>query len=446
MVTKGPLLVRPRNRKLRTRSNAAYREALLHFPGGVNSPVRSWRSVGFAEQGPFFVAAAKGAELVDLDGQRYVDFVGSWGALILGHAPSRVVAAIRKQATRGASYGCPTELETRLARRVKERMPSIEKLRFVSSGTEAVMHALRVARGFTGRDKIVKFEGCYHGASDGLLVKAGSGAATFGIPDSAGVPASVAQQTLTLPFNALPALRALLVEHGAEVAAIVVEPVVGNAGVLAPEEGFLQGLAECAKGSGALLLFDEVMTGFRLGSGGAQERYGVMPDLTTLGKILGGGLPCAAFGGRAEVMERVAPLGPVYQAGTLSGNPLAMAAGLTTLDHLSQPEPYARLEETSSEVQRVLEAAASASGWLEKICINRVGSMLTIFFRAGPVRNFSEAQQSDTAAYGRFFRGMLERGVYFPPSQFEAAFVNLAMGPKELKRVARAAKETFANL
>jgi glutamate-1-semialdehyde 2,1-aminomutase len=438
--------MRPKRHRSGARCRSAYQDSLQLFPGGVNSPVRSWRSVGLADEGPFFVLRGQGAELIDLDGRRYVDLVCSWGALILGHAPGRVVAAIRKQARRGTSYGCPTELETRLARRVRRFFPSIEKLRFVSSGTEAVMHALRLARGFTGREKIVKFEGCYHGASDALLVKAGSGAATFGVPDSAGVPASVAQHTLTVPFNDLAALRAVLAAHARQVAAVVVEPVVGNAGVLIPEEGFLAGLAEAARQAGALLIFDEVMTGFRLAPGGAQELYGVKPDLTTMGKILGGGLPCAAYGGRADVMDKVSPLGPVYQAGTLSGNPLAMAAGLATLEALMQPGRYAQLEEISAGVARVLLDAAAAAGRREKVCLNRVGAMFTLFFRPGPVRNFGDAQASDTQAYARFFRGMLAGGVYLPPSQFEAAFVNLALGAKELKRIAQAAHSAFRGM
>jgi glutamate-1-semialdehyde 2,1-aminomutase len=430
----------------RTRSKRAQQEALRCFPGGVNSPVRSWRAVGFQEDGPFFVLRGRRAELVDLDGNRYLDLVGSWGPLILGHAPSRVVQAIRRQVRRGASYGCPTELETRLARRVQAVFPSMQKMRFVSSGTEAVMHALRLARGFTGRDQLIKFEGCYHGASDALLVKAGSGAATFGVPDSAGVPAALAALTLTVPFNDAAAVRRALAAHREQVAAVVLEPVVGNAGVLIPEEGFLAAVADGARAAGALLIFDEVMTGFRVAPGGAQQLYGLAPDLTTLGKILGGGLPCAAFGGRAEIMDRVAPLGPVYQAGTLSGNPLAMAAGLAALEVLLTPGNYVRLEETGAAAARILLDAASAGGWSGKVCLNRVGSMFTLFFRPGPVRDFAEARGSDTQAYGRFFRGMLERGVYFPPSQFEAAFVNLAWGPKELKRLARAARATFANL
>lgn len=430
----------------RRRSQEAFKEASTHFPGGVNSPVRSWRSVGMNEEGPFFVARAKGPELVDLDGKRYVDFVGSWGPMILGHGHAKVIQALRKQAQRGVSYGCPTDLESRLARRVKRVLPSIEKLRFVSSGSEAVMHALRLARGFTKREKILKFEGCYHGASDAVLVKAGSGAATFGVPDSAGVPESVAQHTLTVPYNDLAAAREAIAGAKGNLAAVILEPIVGNSGVLPPEPGFLEGLAKAAKDAGALLIFDEVMTGFRVGPFSAQGLFGIKPDLTTLGKILGGGLPCAAYGGRADVMDSVAPLGPVYQAGTLSGNPLAMAAGIATLDELKDKACYERLEKLSAQVVTSIAQAAQDAGWGEKICINRVGSMFTVFFCKGPVRNFAEAKAADGAAFGRFFRGMLARGVYLPPSPFEAAFVNLAFRPKDLKRIARAARETFAEL
>ncbi|HYG74909.1 MAG TPA: glutamate-1-semialdehyde 2,1-aminomutase [Planctomycetota bacterium] len=426
-----------------TRSAKAFAEASQNFPGGVNSPVRSWRSVG---GDPFFVSYAKGAELVDLDGNRYVDFVGSWGPMILGHCQSKVVAAIRKQAVRGASFGAPTELETRLGQRVRKLVPSLELLRFVSSGTEACMHAVRVARGFTGREKIIKFEGCYHGASDPMLVKAGSGVATFGLPDSAGVNASTAANTLTAPFNDLAAVRELLSVNKGQIAAIILEPVVGNAGVLIPHKGFLQGLRDAASDSGAVLIFDEVMTGFRLAPGGAQQFYGIKPDMTTLGKIIGGGLPCAAYGGRREIMEKVAPIGPVYQAGTLSGNPLAMAAGVATLQQLEDSGVYEQLETISATVEKSLRDAAAAAGWAERICINRVGSMFTLFFCKGPVTNFADAKNADAKVYAKFFRAMLQHGVYLPPSQFEAAFVNLAMDRKILKRVAKAARAAFAAL
>lgn len=398
------------------------------------------------EEGPFFVLRGQGAELIDLDGNRYLDFVSSWGPLILGHAPHAVIAAVRKQARRGVTYGCPTELETRLARQVRRAFPSLERLRFVSSGTEAVQHALRLARGFTRRDLVLKFDGCYHGSSDSVLVKAGSGAATFGVPDSAGVPEALARLTLTASFNDLPAVRRMLMEHAGQAAAVILEPVVGNAGVLPPAPGFLEGVAEAARAAGAVLIFDEVMTGFRLAFGGAQERYGVRPDLTTLGKVLGGGLPCAAYGGRAELMNLVAPDGPVYQAGTLSGNPLAMAAGVATLKELQDPENYLRLESLGEEVERILREGAAAGGWSDRVCVNRAGSMFTLFFRPPPVRSFEEARASDTEAFGRFFRGLLSRGVYFPASQFEAAFVSLAFGPRELKRFAQAVRASFANL
>lgn len=434
---------RERRERRTKRSEAAFQEACGFFPGGVNSPVRSWKSVGGA---PFFVARGKGALLTDVDGNRYVDFVGSWGPLILGHCHSAVVTAIRKQARNGSSFGAPTELESRLAALVRKAFPSIERLRFVSSGTEACMHAVRVARGFTGREKIVKFAGCYHGASDAMLVQAGSGVATFGLPDSAGVPASAAAHTLTAPFNDLAAVRALLQANPGQVAAIIVEPVVGNAGVLLPAEGFLQGLATCAKEAGALLICDEVMTGFRVAWGGAQEVFGITPDLTTLGKILGGGLPCAAYGGRAEIMERVAPLGPVYQAGTLSGNPLAMAAGLATLKELRRPGVYERLESISRSVAGTLLEAAQAAGWGERVCVNRMGSMFTLFFCPGPVTDYAGAKRADAGLYARFFRAMLEGGVYLPPSQFEAAFTNLAMDEAIVKRVRNAARAAFASL
>jgi glutamate-1-semialdehyde 2,1-aminomutase len=427
-----------KNHSRATRSLAAHKEACAIFPGGVNSPVRSWKSVGGE---PFFVAKAKGAELVDLDGNRYIDFIGSWGAMILGHCQSKVVAAVRKQAQRGFSFGAPTELETRLGLLVRKAFPSMERLRFVSSGTEACMHALRVARGFTGREKIVKFEGCYHGASDPVLVKAGSGVATFGLPDSAGVPASAAALTLTAPYNDLKALNALLAGNPGQVAAVIVEPVVGNAGVLIPTPEFLSGLVEAAHAAGALLICDEVMTGFRLSSGGAQKRLNIQPDLTTLGKIVGGGLPCAAYGGRKEIMDKVAPLGPVYQAGTLSGNPLAMAAGIETLRQLSEKGVYEQLEATSAEICDSLLTAAREAG--HAACLNRVGSMFTLFFCAGPVTNFAEAKAADAEKYARFFRALLAEGVYLPPSQFEAAFVSLPMNRKTIARVKRAAQKAM---
>ena len=434
---------KPARVKSSRRSAAAFKEACNLFPGGVNSPVRSWKSVG---GDPFVVAKAKGAELIDLDGNRYVDLIGSWGPMILGHCQSKVVAAVRKQATRGSSFGAPSELESRLAQKVQKFFPSMERMRFVSSGTEACMHALRVARGFTGREKIIKFEGCYHGASDPMLVKAGSGVATLGLPDSAGVPATTAANTLTAPFNDLAAVKELISANSGQVAAIILEPVVGNAGLLPPKPGFLQELSSLAKSAGALLIFDEVMTGFRLSRGGAQELFGMKPDMTTLGKIIGGGLPCAAYGGRADIMERVAPLGPVYQAGTLSGNPLAMAAGIATLDQLQDKRVYDELEKISATLCGSLLDAAREAGWDKKVCLNRAGSMFTLFFCAGPVTNFAEAKAADAKLYAKFFRAMLEQGVYFPPSQFEAAFANLAMDRKILKRIRQSAEKAFGKL
>jgi len=422
------------------RSEAAFAESQQLFPGGVNSPVRSWRSVG---GNPFFVASAKGAELRDVDGNRYVDFIGSWGPMILGHGNAQVVAAIRKQAQHGCSFGAPSELESRLGRLVQKAFPSIEMLRFVSSGTEACMYAIRAARGFTGREKILKFEGCYHGASDSMLVKAGSGVATFGLPDSAGVLPTTANATLTAPFNDLAAVKQIFSANSGQIAAVVLEPVVGNAGTLLPEAGFLQGLRELCTQAGAVLIFDEVMTGFRLSVGGAQQLFKITPDLTTLGKIIGGGLPCAAYGGKKEIMEKIAPLGPIYQAGTLSGNPLAMVAGIATLKQLREPGVYATLEEISTEIGNAILNAAKNTGWDKRICLNRLGSMFTLFFCAGPVRNFADAKAADATLYGKFFRELLKQGVYFPPSQFEAAFVNLAMNPKLIRRTARAVEAAF---
>ncbi|MEI6234585.1 MAG: glutamate-1-semialdehyde 2,1-aminomutase [Planctomycetota bacterium] len=434
---------KPSSSRKTTRSSKAFKKASELFPGGVNSPVRSWRSVG---GDPFFVHSATGTWLRDIDGNRYVDFIGSWGPMILGHGHKDVISAVRKQAKRGFSYGAPTEIESTLGDLVRKAFPAIEKMRFCSSGTEACMHAIRVARGFTGRSKIIKFEGCFHGASDAVLVKAGSGVATFGLPDSAGVPAQSAGNTLTTPFNDLPAIRALFELNKGEIAAVIVEPVVGNAGVLIPQNHFLKELSALTKAEGTLLILDEVMTGFRVSRGGAQQQYGVEPDMTTIGKIIGGGLPCAGYGGRAEIMNCVAPLGPVYQAGTLSGNPLAMAAGIATLKALAKPGVYAELESISAELEQSLLSAAHTAGWSERICINRVGSMFTLFFCKGPVNDFAEAKNADGKLYAAFFRALLEHGVYFPPSQFEAAFVNLAMDRKALKRCAKAFHAAFTSL
>jgi glutamate-1-semialdehyde 2,1-aminomutase len=420
------------------RSRQLYEDARRYFPGGVNSPVRAFRAVGGE---PFFVAHASGSRITDVDGKSYIDYVGSWGPMILGHAHPRVVAAIQKAAEAGTSYGAPTELETRLARLIQAAFPSMERMRFVSSGTEACMSALRVARGFTRRDAIVKFEGCYHGHADSLLVKAGSGALTFGVPDSLGVPADLARHTLTLPYNDPDAVAAVFAERGKEIAAIIVEPVAGNMGVIPPRPGFLEGLREVTRQHGTLLLFDEVITGFRIAWGGAQETSGVRPDLTCLGKIVGGGLPVGVYGGRADILEQVAPLGPIYQAGTLSGNPLAMAAGIETLTLLQAPGFYADLEAKGGRLAEGLSRAAGAARI--PVQTNRVGSMLTTFFTATAVTDYATAKTADTERYGAFLRAMLERGVSLAPSQFEAAFISAAHTPEDLDATIAAALEAL---
>ena len=420
------------------RSRQLFEEAARYFPGGVNSPVRAFRAVGGE---PFFVARASGSRITDVDGRTYIDYVGSWGPMILGHAHPRVVAAIQKAAEAGTSYGAPTEMETRLARLVQAAFPSLERMRFVSSGTEACMSALRVARGFTGRNGIVKFEGGYHGHGDSLLVKAGSGGLTFGVPDSLGVPGELARHTLTLPYNDLEAVRALFGARGSEIAGIIVEPVAGNMGVVPPRPGFLEGLREVTRRHGALLILDEVITGFRVAHGGAQELYGITPDLTCLGKIVGGGLPVAVYGGRADIMEMVAPLGSIYQAGTLSGNPLAMAAGAETLTLLQAPGVYADLEAKGARLARGLAEAAAACRVPAQV--NRVGSMLTAFFTAGPVDDYASVTRADANLYGSFFRAMLDRGVSLAPSQFEAAFVSLAHTAEDLDATIVAARESL---
>jgi len=420
------------------RSRQLFAEAVGYFPGGVNSPVRAFRAVG---GDPFFVASAKGSRITDVDGRTYIDYVGSWGPMILGHAHPRVVAAIQRAAEAGTSYGAPTELEIRLARLVRAAFPALERMRFVSSGTEACMSALRVARGFTRRDGIVKFEGGYHGHADSLLVKAGSGAMTFGVPDSLGVPADLARHTRTLPYNDLSAVRAAFAERGQEVAAVIVEPVAGNMGVVVPRPDFLAGLREITRRHGALLIFDEVITGFRVAWGGAQERFGIRPDLTCLGKIVGGGLPVGVYGGRADIMEQVAPLGAVYQAGTLSGNPLAMAAGVETLTLLQAPRVYDDLEAKGARLETGLREAAAAAGVPAQV--SRVGSMLTAFFTATPVTDYATAKTADAKRYGAFFRAMLARGVSLAPSQFEAAFVSLAHTTEDLEVTIAAARESL---
>lgn len=411
----------------RPTSEKLFLEAQRHIPGGVSSPVRAFRAVGGT---PPFLVRGEGAYVWDADGNRYLDYVLSWGPLILGHAHPEVVARVKEVAERGLTFGAPHPLEAELAQAVKRAFPQVELVRFVNSGTEATMSALRLARGYTGRKYIVKFRGNYHGHADGLLVEAGSGALTLGVPSSAGVPQEYARLTLVLEYNDPEALRALLKERGEEIAAIIFEPVVGNAGVLVPTEDFLKALHE-AKDYGVLLIADEVMTGFRLSFGGATERFGLKPDLVTLGKVLGGGLPAAAYGGRREVMEQVAPLGPVYQAGTLSGNPLAMAAGLATLEILEKnPGYYARLEAVGARLEAGLEEVLSRKGIPH--AVNRVGSMLTVFFTEGPVRTFAEAKRTDTELFKRFFHGLLDRGVYWPPSNFEAAFLSILHGEEEV--------------
>ena len=421
------------------KSEKAYAEAKQLIPGGVNSPVRAFAAVGGR---PPFIRSGKGSRITDIDGNEYIDYVCSWGPLILGHCDQDVVAAVKAAADLGSSFGAPTLAETSLARMIADAYPSIERVRMVNSGTEATMSAIRVARGFTGRSKIVKFEGCYHGHADGLLVKAGSGAATFGTPTSLGVPEEYAKLTICLPFNDLNAVKRTCDDAGREIACIIIEPVVGNMGVLPPKPGFLEGLREITAKHGIVLIFDEVMTGFRLAYGGAQERYGIRPDLTTLGKIIGGGLPVGAYGGRAEIMEHVSPAGRVYQAGTLSGNPLAMAAGLATLKKLRRKSFYAKLEKKSARLAAGLDSAIRSAGAAAQV--SRVGSMLTIFFTDEPVTDSATASRSDVAAFGRFFREMLARGIYLPPSQFEAWFVSAAHSEEDIEETIGAATEAMS--
>ena len=411
------------------------------IPGGVNSPVRAFRGVGGT---PLFIRSARGATITDADGRSYIDYVGSWGPMILGHAHPEVIAAVREAAERGTSYGAPTELEIELAEEVISAYPSIEKLRLTSSGTEATMSALRVARGFTGRPKIVKFEGCYHGHGDSLLVRAGSGVATLGLPDSPGVLPEVAQATITVPFNYVSALERVFNEVGSEIAAVIIEPVVGNMGCVPPRDGYLQEVRRITAAHGSVLIFDEVMTGFRVARGGAQQLYGIKPDMTCLGKIIGGGLPVGAFGGRREIMDVVAPVGPVYQAGTLSGNPLAVTAGLTTLRLLKNSEIYTQLEKTTASLVAALGEAAREAGIVT--VSNRVGSMFTTFFTEQPVVDWTTASRSDRAAFGRFFHAMLDEGVYLAPSQFEAAFVSAAHSDEIIERTVAAASKAFARV
>lgn len=426
------------------RSLEIFSEAQRVIPGGVNSPVRAFRAVGGK---PIFMERGEGAYLFDADGNRYLDCIGSWGPLIFGHLPPRVVKAITEQLSRGMTFGAPTELEVKLAKAIIAAVPSIEKVRMVSSGTEATMSAIRVARGYTGRNKIVKFEGNYHGHADFLLAKAGSGVATLGLPECAGVPPAVTADTLTLPYNDLPALQQLFDSQGDDIACVILEPVVGNMGCVTPAPGFLETLRELTTKSGSVLIFDEVMTGFRLAFGGAQERFGVTPDMTTLGKIVGGGLPLGAYGGKSEIMDVVAPVGPVYQAGTLSGNPVAVTAGLETLTMLLEGKAslYDRLEEIGEKIAERLRGSAKSAGI--PVVVNQFGSMLTVFFtEANAVTDYASAKTSDTAQFGKWFQKMLDEGVYWPPSQFEAAFLSAAMTDEDVQQLLTAADSAFKSL
>jgi glutamate-1-semialdehyde 2,1-aminomutase len=412
---------------MRSQSETLFARAQNYIPGGVNSPVRAFRSVGGT---PLFIARGEGSNIYDVDGNEYIDYICSWGPLILGHRPKEVIDALAGVLDIGTSFGAPTGREVELAELIIDAVPSVEMVRLVNSGTEATMSALRVARGFTGRPLTIKFEGCYHGHVDSLLVKAGSGVATLGIPDTAGVPAAFADTTIALPFNDVDPVESAFHRHPDEIAAVIVEPVAGNMGCVPPAPGFLEGLREITSRYGALLIFDEVMTGFRLGYGGAQQLYGVTPDLTTLGKIIGGGLPLAAYGGRADIMKKVAPVGPIYQAGTLSGNPLAVTAGIAMLLYLeSHPEVYDTIDALTSKLISNLPRTVSA---------NRVGSMFTVFLQPGPVTDFASAKKSDTARFSRFFHHLLDRNIYFPPSQFEAGFMSAAHTEQQIAKTAAA--------
>jgi len=426
---------------LRAKSEEQFAEALRYIPGGVNSPVRAFRAVGGQ---PFFVNRAQGAHIFDVDGNEYVDYVGTWGPAILGHAHPKIVAAVQGAAGQGTSFGIPNPLEVRMARFICAAIPSVQKVRMCNSGTEACMSAIRLARGFTGRDKIIKFDGCYHGHADSLLVKAGSGALTFGNPDSAGVPAAFTQHTIVLPFNETEPVGAAFAANPNQIAGIIVEPVPGNAGLYLPKPGYLEFLRQITAAHGALLIFDEVMTGFRLALGGAQERFGLKPDLSCFGKIIGGGLPVGAFGGRADIMDCLAPAGPVYQAGTLSGNPLAMAAGLAALEELSSGHAYARLEETGAALEAGMKEAARSAKIPAQF--NRLGSMFCCYFTDQPVHNLADALRSDRARFARYFHALLEEGIYIAPSQFEAGFISLAHTPEDIEKTVRAARKAFRKL
>ncbi|ARA86699.1 MULTISPECIES: glutamate-1-semialdehyde 2,1-aminomutase [Bacillus] len=422
------------------KSKAAFEEAQRVMPGGVNSPVRAFKSVNMD---PIFMERGKGSKIYDIDGNEYIDYVLSWGPLILGHSNEKVVKEIQKTAEHGTSFGAPTELETELAELVIDRVPSIEIVRMVSSGTEATMSALRLARGYTGRNKIVKFEGCYHGHGDSLLIKAGSGVATLGLPDSPGVPESIAKNTITVPYNDLESMKLVFQEFGEDIAGVIVEPVAGNMGVVPPVKGFLEGLRELTETHGALLIFDEVMTGFRVGYNCAQGYFGVTPDLTCLGKVIGGGLPVGAYGGKAEIMEKIAPSGPIYQAGTLSGNPLAMTAGLETLKQLT-PESYQEFSRKADRLEKGISEAAEKNGI--PCTFNRAGSMIGFFFTNEPVINYDTAKQSDLGLFAEYYKGMADEGVFLPPSQFEGLFLSTAHTDDDIEHTIQAAERVFERI
>jgi glutamate-1-semialdehyde 2,1-aminomutase len=432
--------VRVKTKKV-IRSKQLFEEAQRYLPGGVDSPVRAFKAVGGI---PLFIKSGHGSRLYDEDGNEFIDYVGSWGPLILGHAHSRVVKAIKMAVENGSSFGAPTELETTLAKLISDAMPSVEMVRFVNSGTEAAMSAIRLARAFTDRNKIVKFAGCYHGHSDGLLAKAGSGMATLGIPSSPGVPAAVTTDTLVAPYNNLEAAVQLFKDFRSDIAAVIVEPVAGNMGVVLPQPGFLEGLRRLTSQHGALLIFDEVITGFRVAYGGAQQLYEIKPDLTCLGKIIGGGLPVSAYGGRRDIMQMVAPSGEVYQAGTLAGNPLAMTAGIETITILKESGAYQELERKAALLEKGIREAADKAG--VAIQLPRIGSMFTVFFTKNPVTDYETASRADTKLYAKFFHHMLSQGIYFPPSQFEAAFVCLAHTDKDIQFTIGAAEKAFTSI
>ena len=426
---------------MRTNSERLFAEALKYIPGGVNSPVRAFRAVGGQ---PFFVNKAEGARVWDVDGNEYLDYVGTWGPAILGHAHPKIIKAVRAAARHGTSFGIPNPFEVTLAKMICTWLPSVQKVRMCNSGTEATMSAIRLARGFTKRDKIIKFDGCYHGHADSLLVKAGSGALTFGNPDSAGVPAAFTQHTVVLPFNDREAVKAAFAANPDQIAGIIVEPVPGNAGLYLPQPGYLEFLREVTTANGALLLFDEVMTGFRLANGGAQEHFGITPDLSCFGKVIGGGLPVGAFGGRAEIMDYLAPLGPVYQAGTLSGNPLAMAAGIAALEELAASDAFVKLEELGAALEAGMKGAAKAAGI--PVQFNRCGSMFCGYFTSEPVYNVADAMKSDRERFKKYFHGLLAEGIYLAPSQFEAGFISTAHSEADIEQTVQTAAKVLRTL